>query len=1502
MTDDQELDVFLFPTSFAQQRLWFLNQLAPDNPFYNVSTALRLKGLLNLTALQQAFNEIVHRHETLRTNFVMVEGEPMQAIASSLTISIVVINICHLSADEREQEVIKLAIQEARQPFNLATDQLLRVKLLQLNNTEYVLLLNLHHIVADGWSIGVLIRELGTLYTGLYQEISCNDQTSSIPPLISRARGVETIVEGGILPELPIQYADFAEWQRQWLQGEVLETQLAYWRQQLQDISVLDLLSVGSSRRSDRIPSNKDNSIRLPIPSYQGAKQFLELPKSLSKALKELSQQQGVTLFITLLAAFQTLLYRYTQQEDIAVGSPIANRNRSEIEGLIGFFVNSLVLRTNLGGNPTFIELLQRVKKVALGAYAHQDLPFEKLVEELHPERDLSRNPLFQVSFSLQNTPIQALNLPEISLSLVEFDIGTAKLDLEFNLWEDVENICGEVVFSTDLFARATITRMLGHFQTLLSEIVTNPKQHISELSILTEVERHQILVEFNQNQSCFTPPSPPLFRGGVREINSPPLLKGEVREINSPPLLKGEVREINTQCPPLSRGGVRGGNTQCFHQLFEQQVEKTPNAIALVFENQQLTYRELNNQANQVAHYLQKLGVVPEVIVGICLERSLEMIVGLLGILKAGGAYLPLDPNYPQKRLKFMIEDANISILLTNSSIIPPLPVNGEGAGGWGFLQQNINIIYINQKLNVITKYSQNNPNSNIKYENLAYIIYTSGSTGKPKGVLIQHQGLCNLAEAQIAIFNLQPSNRILQFASLSFDASIFEIVMALRNGATLYLAKKEALLPGKELIKLLRDVSDGLCLRAITHATLPPAVLSVLPTAELPALQTIICAGEACSPDIIKHWANGRRFFNAYGVTEATVWSTVIEFKDDNTLSIGKSILNTETYILDPYLQPVPIGISGELYIGGEGLARGYLNRPDLTAEKFIPHPFSSKIGARLYKTGDLARYLPDGNIEFLGRIDHQVKIRGFRIELGEIEAVLRQHPGVREVVAIATEDIANKRIVAYIIPNTQIIQSSTKLSKPINSDGENLWGSISNELRQFLKEKLPEYMIPSAFVMLDTLPLTQNGKLDRRKLPTPQNFNNNLNDQNFVFPRTATELTLTKIWSEILNIERVSIHDNFFDIGGNSLLAIRLLNQIQAQFQRELPLPTLFLNPTIAEIAANLSSNSNYFKWSPLVAIQPHGSNPPFFCVHPIFGVVLPYYELAHHLGKNQPFYGLQPLGIDGKNAPLTTIEDMAAYYIKALQSVQPQSPYFIGGWSFGGLVAYEMAQQLQAAGHEVALVAILDTQAPVSSNKPSLKDSFKFIFTTVIRSIWSFIADYFYILTTPNPELKNRILDNKSSKYSENNHNPKNYSKLNQFLTLLKTKFSWHHALQQYALTNLIPNESRSLILREVSIRPMLRIFQANSQAVLSYKPKIYPKNLHLFTSIEEVGKTDRDPTMGWSELATGGVKVHQGSGNHLSMLKKPHVEGLAEQLKVCFDQAKVTASSQSFPQK
>ncbi|MEH2067463.1 MAG: amino acid adenylation domain-containing protein [Nostoc sp.] len=1071
------------PLSFGQQRLWFIDQLEGANATYNEFFALNMKGSLQLTCLEQSLTEIVRRHEVLRTTFPVVNGYPVQAIAQPTTVTLPVIDLQDLPEFEQSVVVQRLATQEAQRPFNLTTGPLLRLTLLQLNEAEYVLLVNLHHIVTDGWSIGVLIQELGVLYRNAIADVSTT------------------------LPELGIQYADFAVWQRQWLQGLVLETQLAYWQKQLNGISVLNL------------PTDRP---RPAVPTSKGAKKFLELPQSLSQQLEEFSHQQGVTLFMTMLAAFQTLLYRYTQQEDIVIGSPIANRNRSEIEGVIGFFVNSLVLRADLSGNPTFRELLSRVREVTLGAYAHQDLPFEKLVEELHPERELSRHPLFQVTLALQNTPPSVLELPGLTLSLFDLNIITAKLDLEFHLWQDWESLKGQVVYSTDLFDESTISRMLEHFQTLLESIVANPDQRLRDLPVLTAREQQQLLIDWNKTKKDYP-------------------------------------------------------HNKCFHQLFEAQVEQTPDAIALVFEDQQLTYRQLNIQANQLARHLQELGVVPEVLVGICLERSVEAIVGLLAILKAGGAYLPLDPSLPQERLSFMLEDAQVSILLTHSSLTKV---------GWQDIENEFSLVCLNQDKQTIAQHSQENPISCVTSDNLAYVIYTSGSTGKPKGVLIEHRGLCNLAQAQIQTFNLNQSNRILQFASLSFDASIFEIVMALQTGATLYLANKESLLPGQALIQLLQQ-------QAITHVTLPPAVLAVLALAEIPTLQTIISAGEFCSHEIVKRWwLPSRRFFNAYGPTEATIWSTVVEINDPTSeTSIGCPIANTQIYILDEHLQLVPIGIIGELYIGGDGLARGYLNRPELTAEKFIPNPFQRGRGQRageaggkgeedqsfnserLYKTGDLARYLPNGNIEFLGRINDQVKIRGFRIELGEIEAVLSQYLAVQEAVVIVREDTpGDKRLVAYIVASQQL---------------------TTNELHSFLKEKLPDYMLPSAFVMLEFLPLTPNKKVDRRALPAPETHKSP--EVGSLQPRTPTEEVLVNIWTDLLGIE-ADIHDDFFDIGGHSLLAIQLLSRVQSIFQVELPLPSLFDEPTIAALARNIESRHAQFPQLPPLVPRPDGCKLP------------------------------------------------------------------------------------------------------------------------------------------------------------------------------------------------------------------------------------------------------------------------------------------------------------------
>ncbi|MEG4805076.1 amino acid adenylation domain-containing protein [Microcoleus sp. ARI1-B5] len=1346
----QETEVFVFPASFAQQRLWFLNQLAPGNPFYNVSTALCLTGSLNLMALEQTFNEIVQRHESLRTTFGMFEGELVQIIAPILTVSLPTIDLQNLSPTQQETAALQLATDAAQSPFDLAAGPLFKITLLQLGETEHILLLNLHHIVADGWSIGVLVRELGTLYTAF----------------VKNGRSP--------LPELPLQYADFAEWQHQYLQGDVLETQLAYWRKQLKGITAIDL------------PTDKQ---RPAVPSYRGAKQSIALSPALSEALKSLSQQEGATLFITLLAAFQTLLYRYTRQADIAVGTPIANRNMSEIEALIGFFVNSLVLRADLSGNPTFRELLHRVKNVAMTAYAHQDLPFEKLVEELHPDRELSRNPLFQISFSLQNTPVAALELPGIAFRAIDFDAGTAKLDLECNLWEDAGSIHGQFIYSTDLFDSATIARMAGHFQTLLSAIVANPQQRLSDLALLTAPEYQQLLIDWNDTQRDYP-------------------------------------------------------QNQCFHQLFAERVEREPDAVAAVFENQQLTYRQLNSKANQLARYLQQLGAKSEVLIGLCVERSLDAIVGILGIIKAGAAYLPLDPNYPQERVNFMLEDAGVSILVTQQHLAKNLT------------QGEYSVVCLDADAEIIAQQSPANLTTNILPENLAYVIYTSGSTGTPKGVLIEHRGLYNLALAQREAFNLNSNHRVLQFASQSFDASIFEIVMALGTGATLYCAKKESLLAGTTLIQFLQD-------NAITHATFPPSLLAVLPSAELPALQTIICAGESCSQDVVKRWASGRRFFNAYGPTEATVWSSFAEIGDslrDSFASrkkppIGRPIANTQLYILDENLQPVPVGIPGELYIGGAGLARGYLKRPELTALRFIPNPFSQKAGERIYKTGDLARYLPDRNIEFLGRTDAQVKIRGYRIELGEIEALLIQHPAVKETAAVAEDDLSgNKRLVAYVVPDRD------RALNPL-------------ELRLFLRKKLPAYMIPQAFVAIAFLPLTPNGKIDRRRLRTLGNLTSNSTDKSCIAPRTPTESTLAQIWSEILNTEPVGIRDNFFDLGGDSLLAIRLINEINQQFERELPLSSLFLNPTIEGLADSLDSGTNSREWSPLVAIKPRGKNPPFFCVHPIFGVVFPYCELAFQLGENQPFYGLQPKGIDGESSPLTRIEDMAADYIAALRTVQPKGPYFLGGWSFGGLVAFEMAQQLLAAGDEVALLAVLDLLAPVAANKPSFWDGCKFIVTTVSRSIWPFVVDYFRL----GAAAENVQFGGIAARFPKLN-------KLLNWVANFWQRWNWKQAV----MVSILSQESKEKSWRELAIPSMFTVFQANSQATLSYVPKVYPHRITLFRSGEKLSTSHQDPTLGWSKLTTEQVEVIRVPGNHLTMMRKPCVEVLARQLKHCLE--------------
>jgi amino acid adenylation domain-containing protein len=1090
----EEEEVFIFPASFAQQRLWFIDQLVPGNTFYNVPTALRLTGSLNFSALAQTFHEIVRRHEALRTRFGIVQEQlvqmipadsfanasafPLGSCATPFTLNLPVIDLQHCPAGERELQAKQWVSEESQRPFDLATGPLLRVFLLKLDETDHVLLLNLHHIICDDWSIGVLIRELSAIYTAFAQ-----NQPSP-------------------LAELPLQYADFAHWQREWLQTEVLETQLTYWRQQLDGIPRLNL------------PTDRPNPT---VPSYRGATQFLELSPSLSQGLEQLCQQQGVTLFMTLLAAFQTILYRYTQQEDIVVGSPIANRNRSEIEGLIGFFVNTLVLRTDVSGNPTFQELLDRVREVTLGAYAHQDLPFEKLVEELHPQRALSRHPLFQVVFGFENAPMEALELPGLTLSPLTIDFKTTRFDLEFHLWDasggfrslwgeewkHSEGIRGVVVYNTDLFDAATITRMVGHFTTLLEGIVANPQTRVASLPILLDAERQQLLGEWNDTVADY----------------------------------------------PQNR---------CIHQLFEEQVEHNPNAIAVIFDGQSLTYQELNSRSNQLAHYLQKQGVGYDVLVGLCVNRSVEMIVGMLAILKAGGAYLPLDPSYPQERLSFMLEDAQVSVLLTQQHLVERLGT------------QKLGIIDLDADWNRITQESSEDPTGDVTSDNLAYVIYTSGSTGKPKGVAIPHKAVNRLV-CNTNYIKLDSADKIAQVSNTSFDAATFEIWGALLHGAQLVGISRDVLLSPHDFALQLQQ--QGITVLFLTTALFQQIVRDI-PQA-FASLRYLLFGGEAVDSrwvrKVLKKGAP-QQLLHVYGPTEGTTFSSWYEVQDvpeeATSIPIGRPITNTQIYLLDEQLQPVPIGIPGELYISGDGLARGYLNRPELTSQRFIPNLFveapfmgaqlmGAQPGTRLYKTGDLARYRADGNIEFLGRIDNQVKIRGFRIELGEIESVLNQHPAVRKAVVMVQQDVPDdKHLVAYIVFNEQVNNPK------------------SSELRQFLNEKLPQYMVPSAYVVLDSLPLTPNGKVNRRLLPEVDAFNLDA-EQNYVAPGTGIEEELARIWGQILGKQQVGIYDNFFELGGHSLLATQLTSRIRDAFQVELSVRILFEAPTVASLAKHIET---------------------------------------------------------------------------------------------------------------------------------------------------------------------------------------------------------------------------------------------------------------------------------------------------------------------------------------
>ncbi|BAZ70866.1 amino acid adenylation domain protein (plasmid) [Fischerella sp. NIES-4106] len=1761
------------PLSFSQQRLWFIDQYYHRSPFYNIPCALHLKGAINIKALKKSLSEILKRHEVWRTTFVEVDGQPIQIIAPVLNWELPIINLEYLSGKDWEPEVQRLVKEETKKPFDLAKELPVRAILLRVSEEDHVFLLIMHHIVSDGWSVGVFMRELTMLYAAFSTGQSLH------------------------LPELPIQYADFAIWQRDKLQGELLETQLNYWKQQLGgDLPIL------------RLPTDRPRPL---VATFRGSKQYFTFSKTLTKALHQLSQEAEVTLFMTLLAAFSTLLYRYTEQEDILIGSSIANRNQAELEGLLGFFVNTLVIRNNLSGNPSFRELLSRVREVTLGAYAHQDLPFEKLVEELQPERDLSRNPLFQVMFVLQNAPMPVQEVSGLALRALEVDNGAAMFDIFLSIAESEQGLMGFLEYNTDLFDFTTITRLINNFQTLLESIVANPNQRISELSLLTKKELEQLLWEWNDTYSDYP-------------------------------------------------------QNVSLHQLFEQQVERLPHTLGLIDKSHQLTYWQINQKANQLAHYLQKLGVTTEFLVAICLERSVETIIAILAILKAGGAYIPLDPNYPSDRLAFMLSDSQASVLLTQRWISEKIPKSPS----------SVKTVCLDVCKDIIAQESQENLVSISTADNLAYVIYTSGSTGTPKGVLATHQGTVNGLHWLWKTYPFEDEEICCQKTAISFVDSVWEIFAPLLQGIPTVIFPDSIV---KDPLLFL----EALASHKITRLILVPSLLQILLntygnlTKNLSKLKLWITSGEALSLDLEQTFHKLMPFaklINLYGSSEVSAnisyYDTSVLPEKATCVPIGRPIDNTQVYVLSSHLQPVTIGVFGELYIGGDGLARGYLNRSELTQERFIDNPFLK--GTKLYKTGDLVRYLNNGNLEYLGRYDDQVKIRGFRVELREIEAAIKKHLAVQECVVITHDDSqSDKRLIAYVVTDTKkvisnqvnlpqsewhteqlsewqkvwdetyiqpsisedlnfnivswnssytgepipikemrdwvnytverilkgnlnrvleigcgvgllllrlaskckeyrgtdfsqtalnylqeqllklekslpqvtlvqknaddfegidansfntiilnsviqyfpsinyllrvlegavnvvapggfvfvgdvrsfplleplhasielykaseevtkfqlqqrvqkritqekelvidpaffialkqylpkishiqiqpkrgrhsnnevtnyrydvtlhvgtTINSTAKVSwidwqeqmltlssvrqlieqtQPeilgltrvpnariladiqtvewlesynntqtvsefksslkenvensgidpedfwdlsqdlpytieiswIGSDslgsynvlfkrdetavvkfpGENArikpWNTYANnplqgkfadnlipQLRSYLQENLPDYMVPSAFLMLDAIPLTPNGKIDKRLLPVDDIIRAK-STESFVAPRNPLELTLVQIWENLLNISPIGITDNFFELGGHSLLAARLIAQIQERFRQKLPLSTLFEYSTIEQLAKILSqgidSDSSLRIIQPsgsgilpqislglgssLVAIRSSGSKIPLFCLHPAGGTIIAYPNLANKLDVDQPFYALEQSPIQ-PDPDILSVEETAANYIKEIRVVQPEGPYILGGWCYGGMVAFEMAQQLHRQGQTVSLLAIFDCIVPENPIRPTKDDNAKLLFRSAESLKYLFGID----LSVSYNELQQLAPDE-------------------QFQLLMKKANIVNDAEIQQLFCNY-------------------KLFKTHVQAMRNYVPQLYPNKITLFRAREEIPNdfqdsefNSNDPLLGWGKYSAQLIKAIEVPGNHFSMFAEPNVQVLAQHLRRCLDE-------------
>ncbi|MEA5569306.1 amino acid adenylation domain-containing protein [Anabaena sp. UHCC 0399] len=1352
-----------YQLSSIQQGMLF-NSLVAQNSGVDIEQLICLvHERIDVVAFQQAWQRVVERHAVLRTSFDWENGrEPLQCVHQDVTIPLEQHDWSGLSDTEQSTNLQVYLQSDRRLGFELNVAPLMRLALFRIKESVYQFIWTFHHALLDGRSLSVIIKEVFTFYDAF-----CEGKDLQLPQ--------------------PRPYQDHIAWlqQQDWSKSE------SFWRDLLKGFTAPTPLLVDST------PRNQSGF----------GEQAIRLSEKTTAMLQSLAEQHQLTLNTLVQGAWALLLSRYSGESDVVFGATRACRHSSVAgaESMVGLLINTLPVRVKVSGEKPLLTWLKELRSqwVALRDYEHTPLVNIQRWSDVPGGTSLFDSILVFDKYELnsalrsqgdrwQNLEVKQEEQTNFPLTLV----GYAESELLLKLKYDQNN-----------FDDAKIGRMLGHLQTLLSSMATNPWQCLGELPLLTTDERHQMLMEWNHTQTDFA-------------------------------------------------------EQLCIHQLFEAQVEQTPDAIAVVCGEEQLTYKELNWRANQLAHHLKQLGVKPGVLVGVYLERSLEMIPAVLGILKAGGAYVPLEPSFPKARIQLLLSSLQINCLVTQTCLLSSIHelelsalqhlicLDKSPHSEAGKKPENHQEVFSPTPLQPHTptpsvwhrSYLDLLPTENLPISansnDIAYVIFTSGSTGTPKGVVVRHQPVINLIEWVNKTFNVNFEDRVLFITSLCFDLSVYDIFGLLAAGGSIRVVSSHDVRDPEALLHIL-------CHEPITFWDSAPPALQQLagffPKVQAsnchPQLRLVFMSGDwipVTLPDLLKTTFPGVAVISLGGATEATVWSNYYPISKVEphwkSIPYGKPIQNAQYYILDAYLNPCPIGVSGELHIGGECLASGYLNQPELTAQKFIPNPFSDKKEARLYKTGDLARYLSDGNIEFLGRIDHQVKIRGFRIELGEIESVLTQHDSVQETVVIAREDEpGNKRLVAYVVVNGE--------SAP-----------VMNELRRFLQEKLPEYMIPSAFIAIAYIPLTPNGKVDRRALPIPDQRPDL--EKAFVAPRNAVEIELAQIWSEVLGIQSIGIRDNFFELGGNSLLAVRLFTQVEKKFAQKLPLATLLQSPTIEQLASILRQSNTKTSWSSLVTIQP-GSNAkrPLFLIHALGGNVIGYQTLVRHLDAEQPVYGLQAQGLDGKQAPHTRVEDMASHYIKEIRTVQPQGPYLLGGFSSGGTVAFEMARQLVAQGDRVALLAMFDTYNPsLYINHPSL-----------LRTLYVY---WLTLLRLPSVDRRNYV-----------------FAKVDWFKSMLTGKHS-----SKFDLWN------EHSFAEDANPYNMALIEVLKQATMADYVAKPYAGKVTLFTTKEVLRWCQFAPCRGWSGMAKQGVEIHEVPGTHLGMLGEPGVQILAEKLRVCLEAA------------